>query len=228
MNPFFILAIDGGAASGKSSTARVIAQQFHFMHVDTGLHYRSFAYLFMQADIFPSEASPSDLPQVQRFIREKKLSSQLVENEALLAIDNEVVPAEILRSESVNRTVSYYAKIPILRAYLTKYQKSLAQFAENNGFAGLVMEGRDIGSIVFPDADLCIFLTAQESIRIQRRLQEGKQDTIAQRDQQDKLRPSAPLIKADRAIEIDNTQLSLEEVVQEIGKRIQEIQSRKK
>ena len=120
----------------------------------------------------------------------------------------------------MNREVSYYARIPEVRDLLLKYQRSLPDFGKNRGFSGIIMDGRDIGSIILPKADIKIFLHADLLVRQSRRLSDGEQDAISARDQIDSTRKIAPLACPDDAISIDTGKLSLDEVVQLISNEI--------
>ena len=120
----------------------------------------------------------------------------------------------------MNREVSYYARIPEVRNLLLNYQRSLPEFGKCRGFSGLIMDGRDIGSVILPDAHIKIFLHADLQVRQNRRLSDGEQDTICARDQIDSTRKIAPLACPDDAISIDTGMLSLDEVVQLISNEI--------
>jgi len=113
--------------------------------------------------------------------------------------------------------VSHFAAMPKVRDILLLYQRSHAQTARENGFAGMIMEGRDIGTVVFPDADFKFFLSADSATREARRAREGVQDSIAKRDKMDAGRKVAPLACADDAVRIDSSNLSLEEVIDKIS-----------
>lgn len=210
--PFVIIAVDGGAASGKSSTSRLLAARFHLLHVDTGSHYRAVTHVLLQAGI------PSDKPEnVQAFLREVPLDSKVDGNLAHIQINHQVPSAEQLRSDAVNQAVSHFAALPEVRKFLFDYQRAQAQTARRHGFRGIIMEGRDIGSVIFPDADLRIFLEADPETRARRRQQEGQSDSITTRDRLDSNRKTAPLRCPEGAIRIDTSELSLEEVVERIS-----------
>jgi cytidylate kinase len=131
-------------------------------------------------------------------------------------INNDLVPETILRSEEVNQTVSKYASISSVRNLLFEYQRSQVELAKKHKFNGLVMEGRDIGSIILPNADLKLFLHASDSIRQNRRSNDGEKDQILKRDQLDSTRKVAPLIKSDNSIMINTGELSIDEVFSQI------------
>lgn len=205
---FVIIAVDGGAASGKSSTSRAVAERLDLMHVDTGSHYRAVTFALLNEGV-----PPADEAAVAERLQHLPLDTRLEGRTARIALDGKVPGQDELRSEAVNAQVSPYSAIPAVRRFLFDYQRGQADIAREHGFAGLIMEGRDIGSIIFPDADLRIFLEADPDTRAQRRAAEGQTDSITARDQFDTSRKAAPLICPEGALRIDNSQLSLEEVV---------------
>ena len=120
----------------------------------------------------------------------------------------------------MNQEVSYYARIPEVRALLLNYQRSLPDFGKNSGYSGIIMDGRDIGSVILPDADIKIFLHADLQVRQNRRLSDGEHDSISARDQIDSTRKIAPLTCPDDALSIDTGKQSLDMVVQLISDEI--------
>jgi cytidylate kinase len=205
--PFIIVAIDGGAASGKSSSSRVLSDRFNLLHVDTGSFYRA-----ITAELLRRRAMPGDLAAIKTALGQLQLSTRVVGRSAQMEIGGAVAGNEI-RSQEVNAHVSHYAAIPEVRAALTAYQRGQADVGRAQGFRGVVMEGRDIGSIIFPDADFRFFLHADPTERMRRRAKEGHQDAIAERDRIDSGRKTAPLTCPTGAISIDTTQLTLDQVV---------------
>ena len=217
--PFIVIAVDGGAASGKSSTSRALAARFNLLHVDTGAHYRTVALSLLKRGIDSPEAfeaAENDL------LAHLELGTQIDGHEAAMRISGEVPASEAIRNDAVNAVVSRFAAIPAVRKFLFDYQRSQAKVAEENGFAGLIMDGRDIGSVIFPDADLRIFLTADVAARERRRAAEGIGDSIASRDKLDASRKTAPLACPEGATLIDSTFLNLEQVVDKISDMIRE------
>ena len=212
--PFIIVAIDGGAAAGKSSTSRALSQCFHLLHADTGSFYRA-----VTAELLRQGVAPGDAAAVKAALPGLLLGTRLEGNSSQLEIGGQVAGDEI-RSPAVNAAVSHFAAIPELRAALLAYQRNLAQVARSRGFSGLVMEGRDIGSVIFPDADFRFFLRADPSERARRRADEGRQDAVAERDRLDSSRTTAPLSCPPGATVIDSTHLTLEEVVAEVSRPI--------
>jgi len=212
---FIIVAIDGGAASGKSSTSRAISERFNLLHVDTGSFYRA-----ITAELLQRNVAPGDLAAVKNALVHLALGTRVVGRSAFMEIDAQVVPESRIRSAEVTAAVSHFAAIPELRAALLAYQRNQTAVARENKFSGLVMEGRDIGSVIFPDADFRFFLHADPVERARRRAQQGQPDQIAERDRLDTQRKTAPLILPPGATGIDSTDLTLEQVVEKISAAI--------
>lgn len=210
-SPFIIVAIDGGAASGKSTSARILSERFNLLHVDTGSFYRA-----VTADLLRRGVTPADLPAVRTALANLKLGTRLSGRTAQMEIDGRVLEEEI-RSRAVNENVSHFAAIPELRTALLAYQRGLADVARNHQFRGLVMEGRDIGSVIFPNADFRFFLQADPAERARRRASEGQQDSIAERDRLDSSRKTSPLTCPAGATSLDTTDLTLEQVVERLA-----------
>lgn len=206
--PFVIVAIDGGAASGKSTSSRTLSQQFNLLHVDTGSFYRA-----ITAEMLRREVAASDLPAVKAAVANLRLSTRVQDGSAQMEIGGRVVPDAEIRSRHVNDHVSHFAAIPDVRSALLEYQRGQADVARAQGFRGLVMEGRDIGSVIFPEATFRFFLHAHPEERARRRAKEGGQDSIAERDRLDSSRKTAPLACPPGATSIDTTHLSRSEVV---------------
>jgi len=205
---FIIVAIDGGAASGKSSTSRALSERFALMHVDTGSFYRA-----VTAEMLRRGVAPADLDGVRAALAALQFGTRVTGRRAEMEINGRVAGEEI-RSREVNATVSLYSAIPEVRAALLGYQRGQVGVARASGFRGLVMEGRDIGSAIFPDADFRFFLFADPEERARRRVAQGQQDTIHERDRIDSSRKTAPLICPAGAVAIDSTSLTLDEVVE--------------
>ncbi len=214
-SPFLIVAIDGGAASGKSTTSRALSERFHLLHVDTGSFYRA-----LTAELRRQGVAATDLPAVQRVLAAMVLGTRVTGRSAQMEIDGRVVPEAEIRSREVNDHVSHFAALPEVRAALLAYQRGQAGVARERGFRGLVMEGRDIGSVIFPDASFRFFLHADPAERARRRAREGGDDAIAERDRLDSSRKTAPLACPPGATAIDTTHLSLEQVVETLARPI--------
>jgi cytidylate kinase len=214
-SPFLIVAIDGGAAAGKSTTAKALSARFNFLHIDTGSHYRA-----LTAELLRLGVAASDLAAVQRALAGLALGSQVEARRAAITVNGRLVPEAELRGPAVNGAVSHFAAIPAVRSALLHYQRDQARIGREHAFAGLVMEGRDIGTVIFPDADFRFFLHADPEERARRRAAEGQQDSIAERDRLDSSRKTAPLVCPPGATDIDSTLLSLDEVVERVAKPI--------
>lgn len=210
-SPFIIVAIDGGAASGKSSSSRTLSERFNLLHVDTGSFYRA-----ITAELLRRGVAAGNPEAVAAALAEMKLGTRIAGRSAQMEIGGRVAGDEI-RSREVNEHVSHFAAIPAVRTALLAYQRGQADVARAHGFRGLVMEGRDIGSVIFPDATFRFFLHADPEERARRRASEGQQDSIAERDRLDSSRKTAPLACPAGAISIDTTQRSLAEVVEEMA-----------
>ncbi|HEY5079723.1 MAG TPA: (d)CMP kinase [Opitutaceae bacterium] len=206
--PSIIVAIDGGAASGKSSTSRALGERFHLLHADTGSYYRA-----LTAEMLRRGVSPGDMAAVRAALADIRLATRISERSALLEVAG-VRPGDGIRSREVNDAVSHFAAIPELRAALHGFQRGQADAARMGGFQGLVMEGRDIGSVIFPDADFRFFLHADPAERARRREREGHVDKVAERDRLDSSRKVSPLLLSAGAIPIDTTHLTIEEVTE--------------
>jgi len=205
------VAIDGGAASGKSSSSRALSDRFNLLHVDTGSFYRA-----ITAELLQRGVNAADLPAVKASLAALKFGTRLNGRSAQMEIAGRVAGEEI-RSGDVNANVSHFAAIPEVRTALLEYQRGQVAVARAHGFAGLVMEGRDIGSVIFPNADFRFFLHADPAERVRRREKEGHRDSIAERDRLDSGRKTAPLACPVGATSIDTTHLTLPEVVEAIA-----------
>jgi|TARA_X000000950_G_scaffold31338_2_gene33871 cytidylate kinase len=207
---FYLIAIDGGAGTGKSTTASILSERLNFLHVDTGSHYRSITRHLLNLGVGPEEA--------EKYININKLilSSEIEERKSKLSLDGKSFGKDQLRSKEVNDMVSKFACLPALRNTLFNYQREQVDLAQSHNFVGLVMEGRDIGTVIFPNADLKVFLHADPSVRENRRKRDGESDEIASRDRQDKQRQVAPLKESSGSLRIDTSALGIEEVYETI------------
>jgi len=204
---FFIVAVDGGAASGKSSTSSALSARFNLLHVDTGSYYRAVTHRLLKLGV-----SPADTKAVAAALAGIRLDTRVSSRTAAMSIDGQV-PGDEIRSPEVNENVSAFAALPAVRAFLLDYQRSQARTARDGGFAGLIMEGRDIGSVIFPEASFRFFLMADPEARVRRRAAQGQADSIQKRDRLDSQRKSSPLVCPEGAVQIDSTHLTLDEVV---------------
>ncbi len=210
--PFIIVAIDGGAASGKSSSSRILSERFNFLHSDTGSYYRA-----VTAELLRRRVSSHDPAAVKAALADIPLATRVHGRSAVIEVASREVPEDEIRSADVTGNVATFAAIPELRAALLDYQRSQADTARRHAFRGLVMEGRDIGSKIFPDADLRFFLFADPNERARRREQQGLQDHVAKRDTLDRVRLEESLRGA---TVIDSTFLTLEQVVAQMSAAI--------
>jgi cytidylate kinase len=206
--PFIIIAIDGGAASGKSSTSRALAERFNLLHVDTGSFYRH-----VTAELLRRGLSATDHAAINAVLPKLEFSTRLSGRSAQMLIGGQPAGDEI-RDQRVNENVAHFAAVPEVRAVLVDYQRGQIDVGQKHGFRGLVMEGRDIGSKIFPEANFRFFLFADPVERAKRRAAEGRQDAIVQRDTMDSHRLNQ---SAQGAIPIDSTYLTLEQVVEKMA-----------
>lgn len=205
-----VIAIDGPAASGKSSVARALARRLAFAYVNTGAMYRAATWLVVSKNI-----SAEDSDRVQALLQSTKITCGLRDGESTIALDG-IDPSEHLVDESVNASVSAVSSIPEVRRLLVERQRAYA--ADHD----LVMEGRDIGSVVFPETPYKFYVDASPEIRALRRARQGLADSIAQRDKFDSSRRTSPLIIAEDAHVIDSSNLTIDGVVGEIIGRLKQ------
>ncbi|MDR1192331.1 MAG: (d)CMP kinase [Verrucomicrobiales bacterium] len=191
LNP--VVAIDGPAASGKSTVARGLAARLNFTYVDTGAMYRAFAWLALERGV-----DPADRVAVSGLVERVPLALTISGGSVQTRLDGRD-PAPFIREERVNAAVSKIAAVPELRERLVIEQRKLRNLAP------LVMEGRDIGTVVFTDTVFKFFLDADPVIRARRRQRQGQSDVVAARDQADAARAVAPLTKAADAVLVDAT-----------------------
>ena len=209
------IAIDGFSSTGKSTLAKQIANQLGYIYVDTGAMYRAVTYFAMQHNF----VSETHLDTEELIKNLSDITLQFRFNETLgfaeMYLNNENIETHI-RNIEVSRLVSKIAEISEVRIKLVEQQQKMGQNK------GIVMDGRDIGTVVFPDADLKLFMTASPQTKAQRRFEEliekGQKVTfeevlqnVQERDYIDTHREDSPLVKADEAIEIDNSDLTRKE-----------------
>lgn len=204
MSPRRIIAIDGPAASGKSSVALALAQRLGFSYVNSGAMYRAVTWHVLQRSVDVQEPAA-----VVAAVEQLKIVCQIVNNQSRILIDDHD-PTSHLRNDNVNRAVSIVSSIPRVRQILLPRMRECAN--ANN----VVMEGRDIGSVVFPETPFKFYIDASPEVRVQRRRDEGQRDEIAARDRADSSRATSPLIVAPDAEVIDTSILTIDGVVNEI------------
>lgn len=215
-----IIAVDGYSSTGKSTTAKAVAKALGYVYIDTGAMYRGVTYLALEKGLVSTQGV--EIKPLMKALRHSKFN--FVYNPTLgfseLYLDGRNIEDNI-RSIDVANWVSEIAKQPEVRTFLVNLQRKMGEEK------GVVMDGRDIGTVVFPEAELKIFMTASEEVRAQRRFKElqakGEKVSfeevlanIKHRDHVDTTRKESPLRKADDAITIDNTHLTIEEQVDKI------------
>ncbi|AZV44158.1 (d)CMP kinase [Peribacillus asahii] len=221
MNKKISIAIDGPAAAGKSTIAKIVAEACHYIYVDTGAMYRALTYKALQQAV--SIMNEEDLFTL---LMETEIELQPSEHGQLVFVDGQNVTSDI-RTHDVTNSVSEVAKHRLIREEMVRRQQL---FAESGG---VVMDGRDIGTHVLPNAEVKIFMIASVEERAERRHQENikkgfqsdieqLKKEIAMRDKLDSEREVSPLRKAEDAIEIDTTSLSIQQVVDRIMSLVQE------
>ena len=212
MNQPIVIAIDGTSASGKSTNARKVAKVLGYIYVDTGAMYRTLAWHCLQKKV------DIDHPKaVNALCRKWKTTLENADGKVHLLVDG-YFPDKEIRTEEVTSATSHIAAYPKVREWMKNKQRECIQFGN------LVMEGRDIGTNVFPETDFKFYLDACIHERSKRRAADGLQENLAIRDQRDSQRASAPLMVALGAMVINNSGQTIEETSSLI---IKEVQSRK-
>ncbi len=211
-----IIAIDGPAASGKSTTAKILAKRLGYTYIDTGAMYRAITLKFLRSPFF--EELFADDARLREFLDSTEVH---LEGEHVF-LDRENV-TDLIRSNEVSRLVSKVSSLKPVREKLAEYQRKIG------ASKGVVMDGRDIGTVIFPDAELKIFMTASVKERARRRYEELLEKSatgtvevsiaeleaeIAERDRADAEREIAPMRKAPDAIALDTSHLSIDEQVE--------------
>mgnify|MGYP001141742527 CR=1 FL=1 len=211
----FQIAIDGPAGAGKSTIARKVAKEKGFIYVDTGAMYRAMAYYLLCQGV-----SPNDDEEIGRKCSAADITICYEKGEQIVLLNGKNVN-DVIRTEEVSRMASMSSKHPQVRKRLTQLQKELARTSD------VVMDGRDIGTCVLPDADVKVYLTASVEVRAKRRYDEltakhvvcdlGQiAEDIAQRDEQDMTRDIAPLKQAKDAVLVDSSHMTIDEVAKKI------------
>ena len=219
---FYSIAIDGPSGAGKSSMARTIAEKYGFIYVDTGAIYRTVGLAAHRRGI-----SCSDEPAIAKLLPELKIEMKYDgSGEQRMNLDGEDVSSDI-RLPEISICASDVSALPAVREFLLEMQRSMAR--TNN----VIMDGRDIGTVVLPDADVKIFLTASSAARARRRLLQLMEkginadfdkvlEEIEYRDNQDSSREVAPLRAADDAVLVDTSDIGIEETVTLLSSIIEE------
>ncbi|MEX8548963.1 MAG: (d)CMP kinase [Mucilaginibacter sp.] len=210
MNTNFVIAIDGYSSCGKSTLAKALAKKLNFIYVDSGSMYRAVTLYFLRNNV-----DVNDPEQVEKALKNIHLNFDSRDYETHIMLNNEEVSDEI-RQMPVSKNVSAVSAIRQVRREMVKQQQRMGK-SKN-----IVMDGRDIGTAVFKNAQLKLFMTADPKIRAERRYKELKEkgqeitlhevfDNIADRDYQDTTRAESPLVRADDAVILDNTNLTPEQ-----------------
>ncbi|MDO8731314.1 MAG: (d)CMP kinase [Actinomycetota bacterium] len=217
-----VVAVDGPAGSGKSSVCRGTAARLSWHYLDTGAMYRAMTWAVLDAGI-----DPNDADAVASFAKKPDIASGSNPYQPTIEVDGTDV-GDAIREDRITSAVSAVSAVPKVRQLLVQKQRDAAQLAMRSG-TGIVVEGRDITTVVLPNAHLKIFLTADPEVRAQRRALEqadggmvaadavqATQAALAMRDQLDTSRETSPLTKAEDAIELDTSALTLEQVIAKV------------
>src|SRR5882724_5680425 len=207
-----VIAIDGTSASGKSTNAKLVAQALGYVYVDTGAMYRTLAWYCLQKNV-----DVHDAKTVTALLRKWKTRLECADARARLLVDG-YHPEKEIRTAEVSAAVAQVAAIPKVREWMVARQRECVQFGN------LVMEGRDIGTNVFPETDYKFYLDAHLDERTKRRAAEGVNENLAARDQRDSQRAAAPLMIALGARVINNSHMSSAQtsglIIADIQKRL--------
>lgn len=209
------IAIDGPAGAGKSTIAKRVAKEKGYIYVDTGAMYRALAIYFLKQNILPEESD-----KIEKACKDAEVSIGYVDGVQQVYLNGENVTSQ-LREEAVGSMASVSSALPKVRAQLLELQRMLAREKD------VVMDGRDIGTNILPDADVKVYLTASVLTRAKRRYAELKEKGIAcdleqiardieERDWRDMNRETAPLCQAEDAVYIDSSDMTIEEVAETI------------
>ena len=205
-----VVAIDGPAASGKSSVARELARRLGFIYVNSGAVYRAITWYLLKKGI-----NAEDSNRIAQALESAAITGCIQDSESRILVDN-VDPTDHLRDDRVNESVSRVSRLPLVRQIVGQ---KLHERARNHD---LVVEGRDIGSVVFPETPYKFYVDASPEVRLRRRAAQGERDEITMRDHADFSRSVSPLIIAKDAHVIDTSQLTIEAVVNEIVVRLKQ------
>jgi cytidylate kinase len=209
-----VIAIDGTSASGKSTNAKLVAKALGFVHVDTGAMYRALAWYCLKQNV-----DVTDPKTVAATCRRWKTELKNIDSHVQLQVDG-YFPGQEIRTAEVSTAVTHVAAVPKVRDWMKKTQRDCIQFGN------LVMEGRDIGTNVFPETDFKYYLDAHLEERLRRRAAEGVEENLAARDQRDSQRAVSPLMIALGAKVINNSQLTSAQtsgiIIEDIKKRLAE------
>jgi cytidylate kinase len=219
-----VVAVDGPGGSGKSTVARALARRLGLRYLDTGAMYRALTWLALQRGI-----ATDDAEALADLARSASLAIG-TDPDAPTVMIEDVDVAGPIRGPDVTAAVSAVSAVPAVREQLVALQRTLIAVAAGSS-AGIVAEGRDIGTVVAPDAPIKVFLTATQTERARRRANENAADTVstqrdlARRDRLDSSRAASPLAQAPDALVVDSTAMAIDEVVEMIVERCQHLAS---
>jgi cytidylate kinase len=206
-----VIAIDGPAASGKSSVARELAYRLGFIYVNSGAVYRAITWYLLEKGI-----NAEDSNRIAQTLESADITCCIQDSGSRILVDN-IDPAGHLRDDRVNESVSRVSRLPLVRQIVGQ------QLHERARSDDLVVEGRDIGSVVFPETHYKFYVDALPEVRLRRRAAQGERDEIALRDHADFSRSVSPLVIAEDAHVIDTSHLTIEAVVNEIIARLKQM-----
>ena len=206
-----VIAIDGPAASGKSSVAQELARRLGFIYVNSGAVYRAITWYLLGKDI-----GTEDSNRIAQALESAAITCCIQNSESRILVDN-VDPSDHLRDDRVNESVSRVSRLPMVRRIVGQKLHERARSDD------LVVEGRDIGSVVFPETPYKFYVDASPGVRLRRRAAQGERDEIALRDHADFSRSVSPLVIAQDAHVIDTSDLTIEAVVNEIIARLKQM-----
>ncbi len=209
-NQNIAIAIDGPAASGKSTVAKQLAKQLGLIMVNTGAMYRSVAWAALHHNVNVTNTS-----EILDLLEKVKFTCGVENGLSTILVDN-ISPGEALREDAVNQIVSTIAQVAEVRELLVEKQREYLEIGS------LVMEGRDIGSVVFPDTPFKFYIDASLEVRSARRGAEGIIDSLAERDKLDSQRKVSPLVVAEGAIKIDTSDMSIDQVLAQVTTLLKE------
>jgi cytidylate kinase len=210
-----IIAIDGVAGSGKSSTAKLVAERLGYMHIDTGAMYRAVALKMLRCGV-----EITNVEAIDDLLRGTTVTQKVADSQAHILLDGVDVTDEI-RTPQISLWVGPVSENPLVRRHLVRWQRELGKEG------GVVLEGRDIGTVVFPDADLKVYMVADLKVRAKRRRKEmlakgldqspaEVEAALSARDERDSSREHSPLRKADDALTLDTTNLTIGDQVERV------------
>lgn len=216
--PPVVVAIDGTSASGKSTNAKIVAKSLGYVYVDTGAMYRTLAWYCLKQGV-----DVNDPKAVANAVKKWKTKLECVDQKVILKVDD-YYPAQEIRTAETSAAVPHVAAVPKVREWMKKVQRECVQFGN------LVMEGRDIGSHIFPETDFKFYLDACINERSRRRAADGVEENLAARDHRDSQRAAAPLMVPLGAKVINTSGMTAEQtsaiLLEEVRRRLNECATR--